>query len=487
MKRAIYLLSLLCLPVVLSSGYAQKGKKATLPDNISVAYLDKSFDTYDKLQKQIWRNPELGFLEVKSSSLLQEHLKEQGFVVKAGLAGMPTAFTATFGSGNPVIGILTEFDALPGLSQDTVPYRKPLVEGGNGHACGHNVFGVGSVAGAVASKKWLEANKQPGTIKVFGTPAEEGGGGKVYMVREGLFEGVDIVLDWHPATDNAVNVSTGTAILMVDYTFRGVAAHAAGNPDKGRSALDGVEAFNYMVNLLREHVPTSSRIHYVIVNGGEAPNVVPDYAKVSYYIRNPEREVLKDLVNWIGEAAKGAAQGTQTTVTPEIISGFYEKLPNRKLAEVVQQQLEKVGGVIYDARERTFAEEIAKGLGNDASSLKQAAEVAPLAEERPSAGGASSDVGDVSWNVPVASFGTAAFVPGSAGHSWQNAAAVGSTIGTKGLVNAAKVFALTAIELYTNPKLVSGVKAEFEARRGKDFRYTPLLGDRAPALDYRLK
>jgi aminobenzoyl-glutamate utilization protein B len=477
----------LFIVLFLLSGYAQKKVKKNPLNNAAIAYLDHSFGTYDRLQKQIWRTPELGFLEIESSAAHQQHLRENGFSVEAGVAGMPTAYVATYGSGSPVVGILAEFDALPGLSQDTVPYRKPLVEGGNGHACGHNVFGVGSIAGAVAIRNYIETNKIQGTIKVFGTPAEEGGGGKVYMVREGLFAGVDVVLDWHPGTGNAVSVGSGTAIQMIDYTFRGIPAHAAGTPDKGRSALDGVEAFNYMVNLLREHVPASSRIHYVITNGGEAPNVVPEYAKVSYYIRNPKREVLKDLVTWINQAAEGAAQGTQTKVESEIISGFYEVLGNRRLQQLVQSKLEAVGGVIYDEREIAFAREIVKGLNLNDTILKAVSTVQPLREERPSQGGGSTDVGDVSWNVPTVSFNTAVFVPGSAGHSWQNVAAGGSTIGTKGLLNAAKVFALTALDLYQNPKLLSEAKSEFETKRGADFKYTPLLGDRKPALDYRVK
>ncbi|MDR1455365.1 MAG: amidohydrolase [Tannerella sp.] len=475
--------------LLISGSYAQKGKRkdAALNRDVFTAYLDSAFGTYDRLQKLIWNHPELGFLEVKSSGLLQAHLKEHGFTVEAGVAGIPTAFVATFGSGSPVIGILAEFDALPGMSQDTVPYRKPLTEGGSGHACGHHAFGTGAVAGAVAVSRWLAAGRRSGTIKVFGTPAEEGGGGKVYMVREGLFRGVDVVLDWHPAGRNGVSVDTGTAIEMIDYVFTGVPAHAAGNPDRGRSALDGVEALNYMVNLMREHVPASSRIHYVIPEGGEAPNVVPDHARVSYYIRSPKREILKDLVEWIGQAAEGAAKGTQTSVKAEIVSGFYEKLYNRRLAELVQRNLETVGGVNYDARERAFAEAIVKGLGNSDTTLNQAEKTAPLAPERPSAGGGSSDVGDVSWNVPTVSFGTAVFIPGSAGHSWQNVAAGGTTIGTKGLINAAKVFLLTAIDLYSDPGLVAEARAEFEERRGADFQYVPLPGNRPPALDYRVK
>jgi len=482
-----YILLAAALLLVLPAVSATKKNKQQSLNNVAIRYLDNSFQHYDVIQKQIWSNPELGFLESFSSSLLQKELEENGFVIEKGVAGMPTAFVATYGSGKPVIGILAEFDALPGLSQDTVPYRKPLVEGGSGHGCGHNVFGVGSVAGAIATKQWLSETKQTGTIKVFGTPAEEGGGGKVYMVRDGFFEGVDVVLDWHPGTGNRVSTGTGTAIQMVDFSFTGKASHAAGAPDKGRSALDGVEAFNYMVNLLREHVPASSRIHYVITNGGEAPNVVPEFAKVSYYIRSPKREVLKELTAWINQAAEGAALGTQTKVASEIISGFYEKLPNRKLAELIQKKLEIVGGIQYDAREKAFAEGILKTVDKDTTALKEVAQIAPLKEEEPSQGGGSSDVGDVSWNVPSVSFTTATFIPGSAGHSWQNVASDGTTIGTKSLINTAKVFALSAIELYTNPSYVKEVQSEFEQRRGSGFTYHPLLGDRKPALDYRVK
>lgn len=475
------LLTIVSIIAFQASLFAQKSNEALLK------YLNQSFQVYDELQKSIWMHSELGFLETESSSLLQNHLKENGFSVETNLAGMPTAFVATYGSGSPVIGILAEYDALPGLAQDTVSHRQYIDHKEGGHACGHNLFGTGSVAGAVAIQKWLSENKHSGTVKVFGTPAEEGGGGKVYMVRDGIFKGVDIVLDWHPSSSNGVNVGAGTAIQMIDYTFHGKASHAAGSPDQGRSALDGVEAFNYMVNLSREHIPSSSRIHYVITKGGEAPNVVPEIASVSYYIRSPKREILQDLVEWVDQASEGAAKGTQTKVSREIISGFYERLYNKKLSELVQRNLEVVGGVHYDERERKFANAIVKDLGFEASKLEEAKAVKPLADENPDQGGGSSDVGDVSWNVPTVSFGTASFIPGSAGHSWQNVAAGGTTIGTKALINSAKVIALTAIDLYTNPQLVQEAKEEFEGRRGKDFNYESLIGDRAPALEYRVK
>ena len=469
-----------------NSAIAKKDKKGNAKAKVALDYLNSSFSTYDKLQKTIWANPELGFLETNSSGLLKQHLREYGFTIEEGVAGMPTAFVATYGSGKPVIGLLAEFDALPGLSQDTVPFRKPLKENGVGHGCGHNTFGVASSAAAVSLSKWLAANKQSGTIKVYGSPAEEGGAGKVYLVREELFNGVDVVLDWHPSSENAVSTNGGTAMVMVDYKFYGKPAHAAGNPWKGRSALDAVEALDYMVNLLREHVPTSSRIHYVIPEGGIAPNVVPEYARVSYYIRSPKRDILNTLTEWIDSAAVGAAKGTQTRVEKELIAGTYERLHNKTLSKVIQKNLETVGGVIYDERERKFAEQLIRATGNPDSIINFAAKVQPLAEFPEEGSGGSSDVGDVSWVVPLASFGAATFIPGSPGHSWQNVAADGTTIGTKGLLNASRVFALTAIDLLTDSKLLQAVKDEFKQSTGPDFKYIPLLGDRKPALDYRI-
>jgi len=485
MKRTGLILSIVILSLV---SFAGNKKQSSNGSEIAIEYLNKSFLVYDKLQKSIWANPELGFLEKISSGLLQTQLKANGFTVEAGVGGMPTAFIATYGSGNPVIGILAEFDALPGLSQDTVPFRKALIENGNGQGCGHHVFGVGSTAGAIAIRQWLEKTGTKGTIKVFGSPAEEGGGGKVYLVREGLFKEVDVVLDWHPSTQNGVSRGTGLAIQMIDYSFFGKASHASGAPEKGRSALDGVEGFDYLVNMMREHIPSNARVHYVITNGGEAPNVVPAFAKVSYYIRSPKRKDLNELINRINKAAEGAALGTETKVKSEIIAGFYEKLPNNTLSKQLQKNLEIVGGVKYDVRERAFAEEIIKEIGLSPDSLKKVATVEPWKEiPEKSAAEGSSDVGDVSWNVPTASFGTAAFIPGSGGHSWENVASSGTTIGTKALLNAAKVFSLTAIDLFTNPELVSSIKKEFNLKRGTDFKYEPLVGKRAPALDYRVK
>ena len=473
------------LGILINGGVLAKGKKTNPLKNAAIEYLDANVGTYDKLQKSIWADPELGFLEENSSKKLQDHLRDNGFTVESGIAGMPTAFVATFGSGYPTIGLLAEFDALPGLSQDTVPYRKPLVEGGSGHGCGHNLLGVGATSAAVALSKWLTVNNYKGTIKIFGAPAEEGGAGKVYLVRDGYFKGIDAVLDWHPSGGNGVGTNPGTAMQMIDYKFYGKSAHAAGNPWKGRSALDAVEAMDNMVNLLREHILPSSRIHYVIAEGGEAPNVVPEYARVSYYIRSPKRDVLKELTTWVRQAAEGAALGTQTQLKIELVAGTYERLQNSVLAKLVQKNLELVGGVKYDAREKELALSIVKNLALNDTILNAAERVEPLKDFPKEGSGGSSDVGDVSWAVPLATFGTATNVPGTPGHSWQNVAVVGSSIGTKGTINAAKVFSLTAIELYTNPSLLKSAKNEFDKARGVDFKYEPLLGDRKPALDYR--
>lgn len=466
---------------------AQKKQSKTEDGKVAIDYLNSSFGVYNKIQKQIWSTPELGFLEENSSAVLQKHLSDNGFSIEKGVAGMPTAFVATYGSGSPVIGILAEFDALSGLSQDTVPYEKPIIAGGSGHGCGHQLLGTASTAGVVAIKKWIETKGIKGTLKLFGTPAEEGGGGKVFFAQGGYFNGVDAVLDWHPASENAVNTSTSLARISIIYTFHGKAAHAAGNLEKGRSALDGVEAMDNMVNQLREHIPSDARIHYVITNGGGlSPNVVPANAEVSYYVRAKNIKELFDITNRVDNAADGAALGTGTTVVKKRLAGaIYPVLPNKALGKIIQKNLEKVGGVEWTEKELAYAAEIAKSVDAPLKDLEKVKLVKPYDESKfGQLKPGSSDVGDVSWNVPVASFTAATFVPGSPGHSWQNVAAGGTTIGTKGVLVAAKTFALTAIDLFTNPALLSPIRQEFEAARGEGFKYAPIVPGK-PELDYR--
>jgi aminobenzoyl-glutamate utilization protein B len=447
--------------------------------------VDASKAAYDEIALKIWNYAEIGYQEVKSSGLLQEKLKSEGFSVQAGVAGIPTAFVATYGSGSPVIGVLAEFDALPGVSQDAVPEKKERAGSTAGHACGHHLFGTASVQSAVAVKDWLKSTGGKGTIRVYGTPAEEGGSGKVYMVRAGLFNDVDVVVHWHAGDRNLVTMMPSLANRSGKFRFRGVASHAAASPERGRSALDGVEAMDHMVNMLREHVPDSTRIHYVITKGGEAPNVVPAFAEVYYYVRSPSREIVADVWARVEQAATGAALGTGTKVDWEITGGVYDLLPNEALGRVMQQNLETVGGVTYTAEERAFALKIGQTVFGKAPAPETAALVLPFNPNPPREGGGSTDVGDVSWTVPTVGMRSATWAPGTPAHSWQAVACGGTTLGLKGMNVAAKTMAGAMVDYFSRPEVVAQAKAEFVKRRGGDFKYQSLLGDRPPALNYR--
>lgn len=446
-----------------------------------LAALDARAPAYAGIAKQIWGFAEVGYQETKSSALLQEQLRAAGFAVEAGVAEMPTAFVATWGSGKPVIAIMGEFDALPGLSQDAVPTRKPLVEGAPGHGCGHHLFGTAATAAAIAVKDWLVATGGKGTIKFLGTPAEEGGGGKVYMVRAGLFRDVDVAVTWHPGDVNQVSRSTSLANISAKFRFRGVSAHAAAAPEQGRSALDGVEAMDAMVNLMREHIPAETRIHYIITSGGKAPNVVPDFAEVYYYARHSDMRVLDGIWERIVNASKGAALGTGTQVEMEVVNAVYNILPNDALADVMQRALDRVGGIRYTPEEEQFAAEIRKTLTGTIPPMGTEGKVLPP-EVGVSSG--STDVGDVSWVVPTVQMSAATWVPGTPAHSWQAVASGGISIGAEGMMVAAKTMALTTMELFSKPAEIERAKTEFAQRIG-GFQYTPKVGDRKPPLDYR--
>jgi len=457
---------------------ADTSSKAEAITDIQSHYAD-----YKGIALQIWDYAEVGYKEVKSSALLQKTLSAAGFTVKAGVADIPTAFVATYGSGSPVIGILAEFDALPGLAQQAVP-EKASIEGKNaGHACGHHLFGTASVAAGIEISRLMAAKKISGTIRVYGCPAEEGGSGKVYMVRAGLFDGVDAVIHWHPGADNGVTLTSALANKSAKFRFHGLAAHAAASPDKGRSALDGVEAMDNMVNLMREHIPQETRIHYVITNGGKAPNVVPDFSEVYYYVRHPKKDEVVRIFDWVVKAANGAAMGTQTTVDYEVIGGTHDLLLNRTLAEDMQQNLLRVGGVSYTPAEVEFAKKLQTSFTYKVPPVESAATVQPLKAED-DAGGGSTDVGDVSYTVPTVGLRAATWVAGTPAHSWQAVACGGTEIGTKGMMVAAKTMALTAIDLYSDPALIQKAKEEFTKNKG-DYQYKALLGDRKPALNYR--
>ena len=469
-----------CL-LVLGAGqlHAQEGADATPLQAELEAYAPRMNAVADSL----WSWAELGYLETRSSGLLQEELREAGFQVRSDVAGMPTAFVAQAGNSGPVIALLAEMDALPGMSQVAEPVQRSVEGQAGGHACGHNLFGAGAVAAARAIHAWLQATGTPGQVRVYGTPAEEGGSGKVYMVRAGLFDDVDAVLHWHPSDRNSAAQHGSMANISGRFRFTGVAAHASISPERGRSALDGVEALNHMANLMREHVPQQTRIHYTISDGGGAPNVVPATAEVYYYVRHPDPEVVGEVFERLAKAAEGAALGTGTEVAYEPLGGVYSLLPNDALGRVLDAALHQGGGVEYSPADRAFAEAMQQGFER-APPLEQALQVAPYSDEGMSQ--ASTDVGDVSWNVPTAGIGTATWVPGTAAHSWQAVAASGHGIGHGGTLLAARTLALAAARLYAEPELLQEARAELEQRRGGDFAYRPLLQRETPPLDYRL-
>ena len=478
-----FLIGTLAFYLGLSFGFAQ-GADWTEEKIQTCSAIDQKSDDYSELAHSIWELAEVGYQEYKSSALLQQSLTSAGFSVIPGVADIPTAFIASYGEGSPVIAILAEFDALPGVSQAAVPFRQKREEVQAGHACGHHLFGAGSTAAAIAVKEWMESTEQKGTIRLYGTPAEEGGAGKVYMVREGLFDDVDAVLHWHPGSGNGASAASSLANKSAKFRFHGIASHAAAAPERGRSALDAVEAMNFMVNSMREHIPSEARIHYVITSGGEAPNVVPEFAEVFYYVRHPEAAVVHQLFERVANAAKGAALGTETTVDYEIIHGLFNLLPNETLSELMYDNLTHIGGVKYDNEELAFAEKIAETFEFVQPDLNSAGLIAPYTVENTGKGG-STDVGDVSWAVPTAGMRSATWVPGTSAHTWQAVAAGGMTIGHKGMIVAAKTLATTAIDLFQNKEFLTKAKKELTEKRGLDWIYQPLLGDRNPPLDYR--
>ena len=465
--------SLLFLTLNLSFGQAKYTKiLKSIQENKSV---------YSSVAQQIWSYAEMGYQEEQSSALLQKTLKAEGFEITTGVAEIPTAFVASYGSGGPVIALLGEFDALPGLSQKALPY-KVSNDAKAGHACGHHLFGTASAAAAIALKKYLIGQNISGTIRFYGCPAEEGGSGKVYMTRAGLFDDVDIALHWHADSKNSAGIRPALANKSAKFRFYGVSAHAAGAPEKGRSSLDAVEAMNNMVNMMREHTTESTRIHYVITKGGEAPNVVPDFAEVYYYARHSTRKEVVNVFDRIINAAKGAALGTGTSMEYEMIGGTHELLHNEILQKIVHKNLETVGGYSYTSAEKVFATKISESLGL-VLDTKFTEGVEPYSDKGKAGG--STDVGDVSFAVPTVGLRAATWVPGTPAHSWQAVAAGGTDIGNKGMMVAAKTLALTGMQLLDNPKTIKAAKEEFIKKRGVDFIYTPMLGDRKPALNYR--
>ena len=436
-----------------------------------------------KVSDDIWGYAEYGLLEEKSSKLIAETLKKHGFKVTLGVAGMPTAIVAEWGSGKPVLGLMGEYDALPGISNKAVPRRDPLVPDGFGHGCGHNIHGTTAMSAAIALRYALEKSGQKATIRFYGTPAEENFQGKIFMVAAGLFDDVDACLSHHPGSMNVASLSSSTATIHAKFRFYGKTAHAAANPEQGRSALDAVELMNVGVNYLREHIIEKARIHYVIESGGGQPNVVPDYASSWYYVRAPEIDQLEPIYQRVAKIAEGAALMTETTLKIDMDRGSYNKIPSKTLSEVVTTNMRLVGAPKYTKEDLDFAAEIAKSFPkeNKLATLKKSKMpgwekyqdvdlvtdiLDPWDDGEVSAG--STDVSHVSWKTPTMEFGTACNILGAPGHSWQFVAASGSSIGHKSLIFAAKTMAGAAIDLITEPELLVKAKEEHKRRMGKN-------------------
>jgi aminobenzoyl-glutamate utilization protein B len=482
--RAAHVLPLALCALTLST-YASAQATPTAHKQV-LQLVDENAANYKKVSKEIWDYAELGYHETRSSALLQKQLKDAGFSIQAGVADEPTAFIASYGSGSPVIAILGEFDALPGLSQQTVPERDPVVADAPGHGCGHNLLGSGAALAAVSVKEYMAKNHIAGTLRYYGTPAEEGGSGKVYMVRAGLFKDVNVVLHWHPADRNGVNNGGALAVTHAYFTFHGIAAHAAFAPERGRSALDAVMLMGNGIEFLREHVPSNSRIHYIITKGGVAPNVVPDLAQMELMARNPSGSTLAGIWDRIVKISQGAALMTGTTVDMKIISSDSNIIGNDALAPVAQKNLEEVGGWKMNAEQMDFATKLQKTLGTETvPPLDQTDIIQPLKPFDPNAPAASTDVGDVSWTVPTIGFGAATFVPGVAAHTWQAAASAGSTIGQDGMIVASKALALTAVDLFSNPQLVQAAKVDFDKKLAGKTYLSAIPEGQKPVLDYR--
>ncbi len=450
-----------------------------------IDWLDQNQAPFIHMADQIWSTPELGLKEFKSSKVQADYLEKEGFTVTWDVGGLNTAFVAEWGSGSPILGFIGEYDALPGLSQKVQPVKEPLIDGAPGHGCGHNLLGTGAVAGAVAVQKWLQVSGSSGTVRYYGCPGEEKGSGKVYMAREGAFDDLDAALNFHPASLNLPSKGTNVGVNAIYYRFFGQTAHAGGSPHEGRSALDAVELMNVGVNYLREHVKSDVRIHYIITEGGKAPNIVPEEAEVYYFIRAAKPDYLAEVVERVRKVAEGAAMMTETRLEVHLEDGCSAVLNNHYLADLQYQAMECIGPIEYTQEEVDFAQAINdafKGTNSDyidraLEFYKPSPEYAAIFERyrhQPLVGfnfpaqdedviaTGSTDVGDLSQVTPVSMLRTACVPTGVPGHSWGNVAASGMSIGHKGMLHAAKIMAATAVALYTNPDHLRKIRAEFD-------------------------
>ncbi|MBL7843269.1 MAG: amidohydrolase [Cyclobacteriaceae bacterium] len=458
---------------------AAEAQKSSPNKKTVITSIDNQSARMIEISDKIWAHAEIAFQETQSYALLADYAEVNSFKVERGVAEIPTAFVATYGSGKPVIGILGEFDALPGLSQKAQPTKDPLEAGKPGHGCGHNLFGMASLGAAIAIKELIEQGKLKGTIKFYGTPAEEKFFGKLWMIRAGLFKDVDVVMDWHPGAETKAAVQTGLALVDFIVEFHGQAAHASADPWNGRSASDALELYTTGINYYREHVKPTVRIHYQIQDGGQVVNVVPDYSRLWVRVRDVKREGMNEVYERIKKMAEGAAIMANVDYKISLVSGIYEVLVNRTGAGYLQKNLEYLGPLTYTPEETSFAKKIQEATGKPQVGLHS--KVEPLEETKENAGGGSTDVGDVSWVVPVIRLSAATAPVGTPWHSWAVVACGGMSIGHKGMLHASKTLALTMVDLFEDPKKVEAVKAEFNQRKG-DHVYKGLVPDGPPPI-----
>ncbi len=471
MKKLIFLVLLSLFSFHLSAQKLNSNKKAV------IASVEAHKQNLIKISDSIWALAETAFNESKSAEVLATYAEENGLQVTRGVADIPTAFTATYGSGKPVISILGEFDALPGLSQKTVPAKNPVVEGAPGHGCGHNMFGAASLGAAIAIKEQIETGKLKGTVKFLGTPAEEKYFAKVWMVEAGLWDDVDVNISWHPSSRIEADVQSGLSLIDFIVEFYGQAAHASSDPWNGRSASDALELYTTGINYYREHIKPTSRIHYHIQDGGQVVNVVPDYSKIWVRVRDPKRKIMLPTYEHVKKMAEGAAIMANVDYKISLVSGIYETLVNRTGGEIMQKNLELLGSISYTHEEIEYGKAIQKATGKPEIGMDS--KIVPMRETEENPGGGSTDVGDVSWNVPNINLRVTVAPKDTPWHSWAVVACGGMSIGHKGMIYASKAMAMTMVDLFESPKLVEKVKEEFNARKG-DEKYKAMIDGPPP-------
>jgi aminobenzoyl-glutamate utilization protein B len=469
-----------CLLVLLTVGLSFSQTKLNNTKKAIVASVEKHKANLIQISDDIWALAETAFEENQSSKLLADYAEAQGFIVERGVAGEPTAFVATYGSGKPVISVLGEYDALPGLSQKTEPTKNPVTEGNPGHGCGHNLFGAASLGAAIAIKEQIENGTFKGTVKFFGTPSEEKYFGKIWMVRAGLWNDVDVNVSWHPGANIEADVQSSLALIDFKIEFYGQAAHASADPWNGRSASDALELYTTGVNYYREHVQPTVRMHYDIQDAGKVVNVVPDYARLWMRVRDSKRSGMLPVYEQLKKMAEGAAIMANVDYKVSLISGIYETLVNREGGNIMQSNLELLGPITYTDEENAFGKKIQEATMKPQVGFDSA--INPLEATRENSGGGSTDVGDVSWNVPNINLSVTTAPKDTPWHSWAVVACGGMSIGHKGMVYASKAMAMTMADLFEHPELVVKVKAEYKERKGDEV-YEAMVPEGPPPIN----